>query len=206
MKQIIFDFKERFMESMGILEYEILFTSGRSHLQFDNMDTSLLIAMLRDNVVAVFEQQYQHGIDYPDEIEEKAAEASLFLPRRSTVYPIQAALSIFAPHEPEKRRSVYNALFFPGLKAFVRFGDLEPNRLLEMLNEPDCDKVYVFPYAGDSYYSFELRITKEQFNMVMKNLGELKFERIANALDEANQKRSHVFPEIPNPEDYLSDE
>jgi len=202
MEQIFFDFTNKYSESVSILEGHILFTSGRAHLPFYEPETELLTVMLQTEAVVVFKNKYPYGIDYPDEIANKASAAEMYLPNRRSNYPIQSALSLFAPYEPEPIRNSHNALFFPDMKAFVRFGDLQPSKLLTMLGESGCDKVCVFPYAcesatEDAYYSFERRIPKEQFDTVMKKLQDLQADRLTQALYEANKKHENIIPDIP---------
>jgi hypothetical protein len=60
-----------------------------------------------------------------------------------------------------------NALFFPHIKAFVRCGDLKPEKLFDFLKYDGCERVIVFNGAKpdensllEAYYSFEMTVPK----------------------------------------------
>jgi len=147
-KQIHFDFCNNYKESMTALADDILFASGREHFPIDDWNADLLIELIHRQQVGVFAQKYSLEKD-PDIDYQKVNEIVDLIGKR-TPGLISHALRIYKDHKPLKRRNEYNALYYPDLKVYVRFGNLRPVKLLDMLTEENCNGVILFRDVVDS--------------------------------------------------------
>ena len=202
-EQIIFDFKNRYSESMTTLDSGILFTSGRACFPLPSMEPAaeFLIDFLQRQYIMVFSQKYLLEKAFSEADHIKVREYADFVGKRNTVSIFQA-LRVYKNYEPLKQRNEYNALYYPELKAYVRFGDLHPVKLLDMLNDDKCDGVVLFrDYADlsveDRFYIFKLGINQSDYRAIIEEQRERQNEALFEALQRANERGKDIFPELP---------
>jgi len=127
--------------------------------------------------------------------------------KRYTGSVIQA-LRIYGNHEPLDRSNEYNALYYPALKAYVRFGDLYPSKLLAMLEEDQCNGVTLFRDCADSntedrFFIFTLGISKADFLALMERKREQRAEELYRALLAYQEKSKSIIPDcLPASDDF----
>lgn len=197
---IIFDFGSRWKESLDLLESDILFTSGRAHYSFMDPDGKLLMALLQRRSIRAYAQKYllTHEAT-PEEYREADRLASLVNKRNSG--SVLQALRIYKNHEPLDRSNEYNALFYPALNAYVRFGNLYPAKLLAMLREEQCNGVTLFrdcvdADAEDRFFRFTLGISKADYLALIAQEQERRAENLAQALRAYQAKSESLIPAL----------
>lgn len=160
--------------------------SDRS-LNYEDERTKLLLRLLQIGGIAVYKRAYTQKEGTP-EIRRRANELNMILRKRHISQTLLDIAGIFFSHEYDGRRTEYNSLFFPELKAYVRCGGLPPDRLLELLEQDGCEAVMLFSDfrtdGEDVFYAFMLAMPKEMF---LDALGEVR-ERIMEVLREITRK------------------
>jgi len=169
-------------------------------LNYKDERTKLLLRLLQIGGVAVYKREYTPMTDASPEIRRRANELNMFMNKRNVSQMLLDIANIFFSHEYDGAKTIYNALFFPALKAYVRCGGLPPDRLLELLEQDGCEAVMLFPDiradAGDEdiFYIFMLAMPKD---MYLDTLGEMR-EQIAKTIYEAmrkmEEKKEHITP------------
>jgi hypothetical protein len=197
---IVFDFESRWRESLDLLDNEILFTSGRTGYPITDPDGELLIDLLQQQYIHVHAQKYLLTKE-PTPEDHRVAEQLASLINKSYTGSIVHALRIYGGHEPQNRRNEYNALFYPALKAYVRFGDLYPKKLLAMLGEGQCDGVMLFRDCADSstedrFFSFALGIPKADYLTLIEQVQAQRAEEMALENQAASAHIEGLFPEV----------
>ena len=208
MEQIPFDFsvESAVLDSMRTLE-DIMCSGHWSDrtLNYNDEHTILLLRLLDIGGVRVYKRGYSRQTDSP-EIRRRAGDINMFMNKRYVGRTLLDIAGIFLEYEYDARRTIYNSLFFPELKAYVRCGGLPPNRLLEFFAQDGCDMVLLFhdeqSDEGYCFHVFTLAMPKELF---LEDLDRMR-ERINSALHEAMRKMEEhddrvIPPVIPWPDD-----
>lgn len=181
MEQILFNFEQDGMKAFDRLD-GILFSTNWNHLpistEFSDSETGLLFALIRSDLLRIFEYRYVPNYDPSPEIQHKATQLAYCLHKRQVPQSLFDVLELFAEHEPEPYQNECNAMFYPDLKAYVRCGDLTPKNLFEMLENEDCEKILLFQGTCVSekesvYYMIECTLPKQK---LFEILGEMQQE------------------------------
>lgn len=203
-ERVQFDFSvDKGMDSADRLE-DIL-CSGSFYdrgLNYKDERTLLLLRLLGSGGIAVYKRVYTRRTDTSPEIRRRAEEINITMRKRYVTQPLLDIADIFSAYEHDGTRTVYNSLFLPELKAYIRCGGLPPDRLLEMLEQDGCDMVLLFPDAqsvdGDFFYAFSRAMPREAFTDALADMN----ERILAAMHEATRKweeQSGIkFPTLPD--------
>ena len=193
-----FDLNGRWQESLDLLDSEIMFASVRENYPITDPDGQLLIGLLRRQYIRVHAQKYSLSKKFTPEEDQAARHFAMSLNKRGSG-AIQHALRIYGKHEPLARRNEYNALFYPAIKLYVRFGALYPAKLLAMLGEGQCNGVALFRDCADSYtedrfFLFTLGIAKADFLALMEQEQAKRTEELAQALQEFQEQNKGIIP------------
>jgi hypothetical protein len=196
---VAFDFNDSWQEGLALLD-EIMFTSGRTRYPTIDPDGELLIELLREGDIGVCAQKYSLARDTSPE-EYHAADRLAEWINKSNTGSLLHALPLFEGHEPLYRCNEYNALYYPALKTYVRFGDLYPTKLLAMLGEEQCERVILFRDCADSstedrFFIFALGIPRADFLALMEQVQEKRAQDMAEALQVAAAYTEGIFPEV----------
>ena len=198
---IAFDFDRHWKESLDLLESEIMFTSGRARYPFMDPDGKLLIGCLHRRHIRVHAQKYLREHDITPE-EYRAAERYARMVGKRSIGAVPQALRVYRIHEPLDRRNEYNALFYPALNAYVRFGDLYPAKLLAMLSEKQCNSVTLFLDCVDSdtdrFFIFTLGIPKTDYLALMAQEQERRAENLTQELLAYQAKSERLISALPD--------
>ena len=132
--------------------------------------------------------------------EYRAAERFARVVGKRSTGAVPQALRIYRNHEPLDRCNEYNALYYPALKAYVRFGDLYPVKLLAMLEEDQCNCVTLFrdcvdSNAEDRFFIFTLGIPKADYLALVEQARAQRAEDLLQAVMVCNANSNVVFPE-----------
>ena len=203
-EQVLFDFNNRYAESLSVLADDILFASGREHFPMDDPSADLLLELLQSQQIGVFAQKYTLEKDAPAGYNQKINELADLVGKR-TPGLIGQALHIYKDLEPQKRRNEYNTLYYPDLKAYVRFGNLRPVKLLDMLAEDNCDGVILFRDCVDSdtedrFFLFMLGMPQPEYRAILETAREKQNDAMLGAVQMAAERSNNIFPEIPKDE------
>ena len=198
-EQVLFDFASRYSESMATLDNDILFTSPWGHYPLNDPNGDLLLELLHHQKIMVYSQKYPLERDFSAEDHRKANELADLVGKRNTASILQA-VRIYDKREPLKQRNEYNALYYPDLKAYVRFGILHPEKLLDMLNQDNTNAVILFRDCVDSdtedrFFIFMRRIQLSEYRAIMENAKEKQIDALRKALELADSQSESVFPE-----------
>jgi len=196
---VAFDFDNRWQESLVLLDSDILFASGRAHYPLADPDGKLLIGLLQHKYVRVHAQKYSLTYEATPEEYQMAKHLAALIHKRSAGAVLHA-LHIYRNHEPLDRRNEYNALFYPALKAYIRFGNLYPAKLLAMLGEEQCDVVALFRDCVDSstedrFFIFTLGVPKADYLALMAQEREQRAEDLAQAVTTASARGESMILE-----------
>ena len=203
-EQILFDFVNRYSESMATLDDDILFASPWGRYPLDEPNGELLMELLQRRQIRVHAQKYALVYDSSADDHRRAQKlAGLFGKRNAG--SLLHALRIYQKYEPLKRRNEYNALYYPDLQAYVRFGILHPTKLLDMLNQDDVNGVVLFrdcvdSYTEDRFFIFTLGVPQSEYRAIMENAKEQQFEKLCEAAEMANARCAVIFPDLPSDE------
>ena len=203
-EQILFDFVGRYSESMTTLGNGILFASPWGRYPLNEPNADLLLDLLQHQQIKVYAQKYSLETDSSKDDHHKAQELADLVGKRSTA-SIFHAVHIYQGYEPLKRRNKYNALYYPDLKAYVRFGTLHPNKLLDMLGEDNVEGVVLFHDCADStfedrFFIFILGVQQSEFQAIMENSKEKQNEALIEAIKQAGSRGINIIPECPSDE------
>ena len=125
-------------------------------------------------------------------------ELANLISKRETA-PIAHGLHVFRGYDPITRRNEYNALYFPDLTAYIRFGNLRPDKLLEMLEEDGCERAILFrncvdSSTEDSFFVFTLGISKSDYHVILENAWEKRQAAMFEALNAMAEYREGIIP------------
>ena len=148
---IILDFSGDVTEALNLLE-SILYTSGwnnhiRAYLDTPNED-KLLFSLICEGAIAVGEVYYTFTRDISEDIQSRANKYFHRLRKREIDSIYLNAVNYFSRHEPDIEKTDNGALFYPSISAFVRCGNLSPQRLLELIQTDDCELSYSGAVCG----------------------------------------------------------
>lgn len=180
----LLDFSGDILEAVNKLESVLCNTPWYQHLNiYDDTpnETKVLIKMLRKKALVVSEVYYMPLTKITDEIRKKANEYLDYLYKKNVDCDLFNVAGFFLNHEFEKPPSDRNALFFPHIKAYVRCGDLKPEKIFQFLQRDGCERVIVFNGTQpdencpeEAFYSFEMQAPKEY---IIERLAGLEEER-----------------------------
>ena len=201
LERVSFDFSEG--GGLGAVKHlEGILRSGHwsdRGLNYEDEQTMLLLRLLRIGGIAVYKRGYSRKADSP-ELRRRAEDINMFMNKRHVGQTLLDIAGIFSEYEFDGRRTEFNSLFFPELKAFVRYDGLPPERLLELLEKDGCEMVIHFPETSagedDVFYAFMLAMPKALFLEELEKTNERIMESIHDALQKANEKMGDIFPQI----------
>ena len=169
-------------------------------LNFEDEWTMFLLKLLRFGDIEVYRHGYERQ-EGSEEIRRRAGEFNMFMNKRNVSQTLIDIAAIFYSHEYDSRKTEYNSLFFPELKAFVRYGGIHPDRLLELLGRDGCGIVYLFsdafPDDGDVFFAVTLAMPKDAFIKESGDIRERIWDAIGEAVRRADEKAGSIFPKIP---------
>lgn len=176
-------------------------------LRYNDERTILLMRLLEIGGIAVYKCGYIRKTETP-EIRSRANDFNMFMNKRYVGQTLKDIAAIFFNQEYDARRTTYNCLFFPELKAFVRYDGLPPDRLLELLEQEGCEAVMLFSDGcvdneEDAFYSFTLAMPKDKFLNTLDELRGRISGAMHEAIREANEKLRHI---IPSPSEWTDSE
>lgn len=203
-ERVQFDFSgDKGLEAADRLE-DILCSGnfGDRGLDYKDEHTLLLLRLLANGGIAIYKRAYTKRTDTPPEIRRRAGEINHIIRKRYVTQTLLDIADIFSEYEYDGGRTVYNSLFLPELKAYIRCGGLPPDRLFEMLEQDGCDMVLLFPDAqfaeGDFFHAFSRVMPREAFANALAEMN----ERILEAMHEASRKweeqSGFKFPSFPD--------
>jgi len=205
-ERVPFDFSgDKGLEAAGRLE-DILCSGHWSDRgpNYKDERTRLLIRLLHIGGIAVYKRIYNRRTDASPELRRRAGEISLFMHKEYAGQTLIDIADIFSAYEYDAGRTVYNSLFFPELKVYVRCGGLAPDKLFEFLEQDGCDTVMLFPdaYGEDFFYAFVRVMPREDFLSALEEMRENILEAMHEALRKAEKNGSlPSFPVFPDVED-----
>lgn len=202
---ILLDFGGDILEAVEKLESVLCNTPWYQRLNiYDDTpnETKLLIRLLRERAIVIGEVYYTPLEKITDEVREKAEEYLDYLYKKNADSDLLNIAGLYLNHEIEKPPSDRNALFFPHIKAYIRCGDLRPEKLFQLLQKDGCERVIVFNGAQpdenspeEAFYSFEMQAPK---SYIIEQLAELQEERCQGFYD-AVKKYNDIIPNIVFP-------
>jgi len=200
-EQVLFDFVNHYSESMEMLDNDILYASGWGHYPLDETNADFLLGLLHHQQIRVYSQKYSLVGDVSADAHRKAVKLARLVGKRKTSSVLHA-LRIYQRYEPQKIKNEYNALYYPDLKAYVRFGTLRPSKLLDMLNQDSCNGVILFRDCVDSsqedrFFIFTLGIQQSEYRTLIENAKEKQFEVLAKAIEMADLHSESIIPKYP---------
>lgn len=161
--------------------------------------TMLLLRLIRFGDIAVFKRVYAPKKATP-ELMRRAHDLNMFIKKRHDGGILIDVANIFAGFEYDGRKTEYNSLFFPELKAYVRCGGIPPDRLLELLWQEGCETVFLFPvrYAeyDDAYFAFTLTEPKGQFLEEVEKTHDRISDMMHEIARKLEEKNGHLFPKL----------
>jgi hypothetical protein len=202
---IILDFGGDAAEAVRKLE-SILYTSGWNHYMIFYPDTpsedKLLFSLIREGAVYVGEVYYEFTHDFTEELKEKAYKYFHRLRKRDMDSIYLNAVSHFSKYVPDIEKTANGALFYLEINAYVRYGDLSPAKLLELMAMDGCERVIIFgnglrqnkEQPWEEFHSFEMRAPKEYIMQRLNELRDEQSEAIYRALTKAGI--DDIIPDI----------
>ena len=192
----------------------ILYTSGWNNYIIVDPDTpsedKLLFSLIREKAVGVGEVYYTYTKDFTEELREKAYGYFHRLRKRDMDIIYLNAVNHFSKHEPDIEKTYNGALFYPAINAYVRCGNLSPEKMLELMRKDDCKRVIVFgsglrldkEHPWEAFHSFEMTAPKEYILQRIEELQEEKVQRLHEALkkSDADKVFNNIFPSVSNEE------
>ena len=174
--------------------------SDRS-LSIEDERTMFLLRMLRVGGIAVYRRMYIQKEETP-EILHRAKEFNMFMNKRSISQTLLDIAGIFPTQAYNSSKTEYNSLFFPELKAFVRYGGIDPNRLFDLLARDGCEAVFLFSdaYADEDnvFYAITLAMPKKEYLHELGIINERIWESIGEAVRKADEQVGSIFPPLPD--------
>ena len=202
----ILDFSGDILETVNKLESILCTTPWNRCLNiYDTSpsETKLLIELLREKSIVVGEVYYNPG-EFTDEITNKAKSYLFYLAKRDVDYNLYTVARIFSKYEIDISLTEKIALYYPDIKAYVRCGDLSPEKLFELLQKDCCERVIIVNgakpnenSAEEAYYSFEMRTSKSYILERLEKLQDEKMEAIYKVMEKSNI--DNVFPDVKFP-------
>jgi hypothetical protein len=105
--------------------------------------------------------------------------------------------SIFSKHDIDISLSKNIALFYPHIEAYVRCGNLMPEKLFDLLAHEHCQRIIVFggtAFGADgteeAFHSFEMRVPKAYVMERLEVFKQQQFEVLTDALQSIKQMKS----------------
>lgn len=198
---VVFDFENRWQESLAVLDDEILFSSGRSGYPITEPDGKLLIGLLHRQFIRVHAQKYSLSYEATPEEHNEVRHYAMMVGKKRYTGSVAHALRVYRNHKPLDHGNKYNALYYPSLKAYVRFGDLYPAKLLAMLEEEQCNGVTLFRDCADSntedrFFILTLGISKSDYLALMAREREQRAEEMIQAVITCNANSNIAFPKV----------
>lgn len=191
MRQILFDFDKDSVSVFDALD-GILFSSGRQSLSIDPEyagETRLLFTLLQRGAVKIYECDCLYKTKFPKDFQREAHKIANILQKRSVTNPLYNALHMLSDYEPDLQRTLGNALYYPELRAYLRCGDLSPEKLFALLGAGECDRIILFHDTApaetpplpnmEPYYVIQSDIPGEK---IAECLREAKTESLINAV------------------------
>lgn len=177
----------------------ILYSSGRKGLSIDlgyAEETQLLFALLRCEVMKIYECDCLYKIEFTEDFRREANKTANLLQKRSVTHPLYNALLMLSEYAPDLQRTLHNALYYPELRAYLRCGDLSPETLFELLGTGDCDKIILFHDTAPAetpllpslmpFYVIQSDIPGEKIAVCLR---EAKTESLINAIMAAEKSQ-----------------
>ena len=210
---IILDFSSDATEAIRKLE-SILYTSGWKHYIIVDPETPsedmLLYSLIRERAVDVGEVYYTYTNDFTEELRNKAYGYFHRLKKREMDNIYLNAINHFSKHEPDIEKTCNGALFYPAINAYVRCGDLSPEKLIELIQKDGCERVIVFgnglrldrEQPWEVFHSFEMNAPKEYILQKIEEMQEERLQKLHDALEKsgANEVFKNIFPSVYNEE------
>lgn len=202
-ERVLFDFSgEEISDAVGRLEHILCSRHWSDRgLPCEDDWAELLLRLLTIGGISVYKRYYEPRLDASCEIRNRAGLYQSLMRKRGTSQALLDIAGIFGKYDFDGKKTIYNALFFPELSAYVRYGGLTTERLFELFSQDDCDMVIIFQdlYQGGeaAFYAFTRPMPRELF---MDEIAQLRQRRIS-VLDEAARKIAKpydgVFPHVP---------
>ena len=176
---------------------------GSSGLMFGLIEKSepvlLLLRLLEIGGIALYKRDYVPQEEISPEIRQRAEDYNVYMRKRDVRQPLLDIASLFYENEFDGSKTVFNSLFFPAMRAFVRCGSLTPEKLFEMLERDGCDRVLLF--SGEQYegeyccHEFLRAMPRHDF----MNALEAMRKRTLSAMHEAicRAEAQGIFPSLP---------
>ena len=210
---IILDFSGDETEAIRKLA-SILYTSGWNNYIIVDPDMpsedKLLFSLIRERAIDVGEVYYIYKKDFTEELKNKAYNYFHRLRKRDMDSIYLNAVNHFSKHEPDIEKTCNGALFYPAINAYVRCGNLSPEKLLELMQKDDCKRVIVFgsdlrldrEQPWEAFHSFEMNAPKEYILQRIEELQEEKVQGLHEALEKsgANEVFKDIFSSVYNEE------
>jgi hypothetical protein len=166
-------------------------------LSYEDEWTMLLLRMLRVRSIEVYRHFYVRN-EATSKTKQCAYEMNMHMNKRSISRTLLDIADIFCNHEHDASKKAYNSLYFPELKAYLRYGGINPERLLDLMERDGCDTIFLFSDANDdsrnTYYAFTLAIPKAEFSDEYNKIKERVWDAIFDAVQSANEKASDIIP------------
>jgi hypothetical protein len=166
-------------------------------LSYEDEWTMLLLRMLRVGSIEV-NRHFYASTEATPKTNQRAYEMNMHMNKRSISQTLLDIADIFCNHEHDARRKAHNSLYFPELKAYLRYGGINPERLLDLLERDGCETVFLFSDAYDDnrnvYYAFTLAIPKTEFSDECNKINERVWDAIFNAVQSTNEKLGNIIP------------
>ena len=159
-----------------------------------------LLKLLRFGDIAVYKYRYERQQESP-EILRRAVELNWTISKRIKSQILFDIAGIFSSYEHDVSKKLFNAPFFPDLKAYVRYGSLPPYKLIEFFEQDGCENVFLFHDNSKNagiFYIFSLTVPREQFLSQLSELKERICEEMYYAMLEASKKLGSVIPPVPD--------
>jgi len=198
----LLDFSGDILEAVTKLESVLCNTPWYQHLNiYDDApnEAKVLIKLLREKAIVIGEVYYTPLDKVTDEVRKKANEYLDYLYKKNVDSDLLNIAGLYSKHEFEKPPSDRNALLFPHIKAYIRCGDLSPEKLFQLLQKDGCERVIVFNGAQpdenspeEAFYSFEMQAPKEY---IIGKLAELQEER-CQAYYRTMEKVNDIIPDV----------
>lgn len=182
--QLSFDFND-----IGALRrLEDILCSGHwseRGLNDEDMRTKFLLQLLQAGAIIIYKREYIQKFDASPKIQQRANALHLLMGKRNIGQAVLDIADIFFDYAYEPK-TIYNSIYFPKLKAFVRNGNLPPERLFELLEYDDCDTVMLFSDmqsdGGTFFHAIHRSMPRELFSKELEAMQGRQTEAMREAL------------------------
>lgn len=206
---VLLDFNGDVIEALHKLE-SILYTSGWNNYLIIDPDTptenNLLFFLIRERAIVVGEYYYTFTHDFPRELENKAYNYFHRLRKRDMDSIYLNAVNYFSKFEPDIEKTDKSALFYPNINAYVRCGDLSPEKMFDLMKKDGCERVIIFGSGlrqdkdepWEIFHSFEMNAPKEYIMEQLAKLQEEKTKTLFDAINrvEKNGMYDNIIPSV----------